>query len=87
MIRSLFGSAAEDQEVTSIVNRALEALRKAGADVSDAVLPGLEDLLRNSSMINADFKFDLAEYLAKVENPPVKSLGEILYRGLYIAAL
>ena len=87
VIRSLFGSAEEDQEVTSIVNRALEALRKAGADVSDAVVPGLEDLLRNSSMINADFKFDLAEYLAKVENPPVKSLGEILDRGLYHAAL
>ena len=87
VIRSLFGSAAEDQEVTSIVNRALEAMRKAGADVSDAVVPGLEDLLRNSSMINSDFKFDLAEYLAKVENTPVKSLGEILDRGLYHAAL
>jgi Asp-tRNA(Asn)/Glu-tRNA(Gln) amidotransferase A subunit family amidase len=87
VIRSLFGSAPEDQEVTSIVNRALETMRKAGADVSDAVVPGLEDLLRNSSMINADFKFDFAEYLATVENPPVKSLGEILDRGLYHAAL
>ena len=87
VIRSLFGTAPEDQEVTSIVNRALETMRKAGADVSDAVVPGLEDLLRNSSMINADFKFDFAEYLATVENAPVKSLGEILDRGLYHAAL
>ena len=87
VIRSLFGTAAEDQEVTSIVNRAVDAMRQAGADVSDAVVPGLEDLLRNSSMIGSDFKFDLAEYLANVETPPVKSLGEILDRGLYHAAL
>ena len=38
-------------------------------------------------MINADFKFDLAEYLAKSGNAPVKSLGEILDRGLYHTAL
>ncbi len=87
VIRSLFGSAAEDQEVTGIVNKALEALKKAGAEVSDVVIPGLDDLLRDSSMINSDFKFDLADYLARFENPPVKSLGEILERGLYHTAL
>ena len=87
VIRSLFGTAPEDQEVTGIVNRALDGMRKAGADVSDAVIPGLDELLRDSSMIASDFKFDLSEYLAKVENPPVKSLGEILDRGLYHAAL
>ena len=38
-------------------------------------------------MINFDFKFDLAEYLAKSENPPVKSLADILDRGLFHAAL
>ncbi len=53
----------------------------------DVVIPGLDDLLRDSSMINADFKFDLADYLAKSGNPPVRSLGEILDRGLYHTAL
>jgi amidase len=38
-------------------------------------------------MINHDFKFDLAEYLAQSENPPVRSLGEMLDRGLFHAAL
>ena len=38
-------------------------------------------------MINADFKFDFADYLANAENPPVKSLGEILDRGLVHSAL
>lgn len=87
VLRSLFGTAAEDQEVSTIVQKALDALKKAGAEISDAPVPGLEDLLRDSSMINSDFKFDLAEYLAKSDNPPVKSLGEILDRGLFHAAL
>jgi Asp-tRNA(Asn)/Glu-tRNA(Gln) amidotransferase A subunit family amidase len=87
VVRSLFGSAAEDQEVTTIVTRSLEALKKAGAEVTDVVIPGLDDLLRDSSLITSDFKFDLMEYLAKSDNPPVHSLGEILDRGLYHSAL
>jgi Asp-tRNA(Asn)/Glu-tRNA(Gln) amidotransferase A subunit family amidase len=87
VVRSLFGSAPEDQEVTAVVNRALESLKKAGADVTDVAVPGLDDLLRDSSLINADFKFDLAEYLLRDGSAPVKSLGEILERGLYHTAL
>jgi Asp-tRNA(Asn)/Glu-tRNA(Gln) amidotransferase A subunit family amidase len=87
VVRSLFGTAPEDQEVTAVVQKALEALKTAGAEVSDVVIPGLDDLLRDSSMINSDFKFDLAAYLATVPDAPVKSLGEILDRGLYHTAL
>jgi Asp-tRNA(Asn)/Glu-tRNA(Gln) amidotransferase A subunit family amidase len=87
VLRTLFGSAPEDQEVTGIVQKSLDALKAAGADVVDVAVPGLEDLLRDSSMINADFKFDLAEYLAGAPNPPVTSLGDILERGLYHQAL
>jgi amidase len=87
VVRGLFGAAPEDQEVTTIINRSLETLRKAGAEISDVEIPGLDDLLRDSSMITADFKFDLMEYLAKAENPPVHSLTEILDRGLYHSAL
>ncbi len=87
VVRSLFGTAPEDQEVTGILQKALEALKAAGAEVSDVVIPGLDDLLRDSSMINSDFKFDLADYLATVPDAPVKSLGEILDRGLYHVAL
>ncbi|HUE88071.1 MAG TPA: amidase family protein [Vicinamibacterales bacterium] len=87
VVRSLFGSAPEDQEVTTIVNRALEAMTKAGAEVNDVVVPGLDDLLRDSSLIGSDFKFDLMEYLARSDHPPVRSLTDILNRGLYHAAL
>jgi hypothetical protein len=43
--------------------------------------------LRESSVIGDEFKFDLAAYLAKQPNAPVKSLGEILDRGLHHAEL
>jgi amidase len=87
VVRSLFGSAPEDGEVTGIVNSSVEAMRKAGATVTDVVIPGLDDLLRDSSLIASDFKFDLMEYLAKSPDAPVKSLGEILQRGLYHSEL
>ena len=87
VVRSLFGAAAEDQEVAGIVQKAVDGLKQGGAEVSDVVIPGLEELLRDSSMIGHDFKFDLAEYLAGARNPPVRSLGEILDRGLFHTAL
>ena len=87
VVRELFGSAQEDQEVTTIINKALDTLKKAGVEVIDAEIPGLNDLLRDSSMINHDFKFDLAEYLKRDGHAPVASLGEILDRGLYHTAL
>jgi amidase len=87
VVRSLFGSAAEDQEVTTVVQQALDGMKKGGAEIVDVIVPGLDDLLRDSSMINHDFKFDLADYLARAGGAPVNSLGEILDRGLYHHAL
>jgi amidase len=87
VVRALFGTAPEDQEVTAVVNKALDAMKQSGAEVLDVVVPGLDDLLRDSSLITAEFKFDLADYLGRHEDAPVKSLGEILERGLYHAAL
>lgn len=87
IVRSLFGSAPEDQEVTRIVNTALEAIKKSGAELSDVVVPGLDELLRDSSLIGSDFKFDIMDYLASAPGAPVTSLGEILERGLYHSAL
>jgi amidase len=53
----------------------------------EITVPGLDDLLRDSSVIADEFKFDLAAYLAKQPNAPVKSLGEIIDRGLHHAEL
>ncbi|MDP2053604.1 MAG: amidase family protein [Acidobacteriota bacterium] len=83
VLRGLFGTAPEDDEVGNLVRKALDAMKAQGADVVDITVPGLDDLLRDSSVIADEFKFDLAAYLAKQPNAPVKSLGEIIERGLH----
>jgi Asp-tRNA(Asn)/Glu-tRNA(Gln) amidotransferase A subunit family amidase len=87
MLRSLFGTAPEDQEVANAIQRSIDILKDSGAEVIDVTIPGLDDLLRDSSLIAAEFKFDLADYLARHPGAPVKSLQEILDRGLYHLAL
>jgi amidase len=87
VLRSLWGTAPEDDEVAGILRKALDGFKAQGAEVMDVVVPGLDELLRDSSLIGDEFKFDLAAYLAKIPNAPVKSLGEILDRGLNHAEL
>jgi amidase len=87
VLRALWGSAPEDDEVAGIVRKALDGFKAQGAEVIDVTVPGLEDLIRDSSVIADEFKFDLAAYLATIPNAPVKSLGEILERGLHHAEL
>ena len=83
VLRSLWGTAPEDEEVAVILRRALDAMKAQGAEVVDIAVPGLDDLLRDSSVIADEFKFDLMAYLAKQPNAPVKSLGEVVERGLH----
>ena len=87
VLRGLFGTAPEDDEVGNLVRKALEAMKAQGAEVVDATVPGLDDLLNESSVIGDEFKFDLAAYLARHPGAPVKTLGEILDRGLNHEAL
>lgn len=83
VLRSLWGTAPEDEEVAVVLRRALDAMKAQGAEVVDIAVPGLDDLLRDSSVIADEFKFDLMAYLAKQPNAPVKSLGDVIERGLH----
>lgn len=76
-----------DEAVTEVVRAALDRMADAGAEVLAVDLPGMEDLLENTSLIAHEFKFDLAEYLARTPGAPVDSLGDILDRGLHHQAL
>jgi amidase len=83
IVRSLFGATPDDQEVTRIIDTWIAALKKAGAEPIDVDIPGLDELLRDSSLIDAEFKFDFIDYLARHPEAPVKSLNEILERGFF----
>jgi Asp-tRNAAsn/Glu-tRNAGln amidotransferase A subunit and related amidases len=87
VVKNLFGASPEDEEVGAIDRRALESMRRAGAELIDVSLPGIDELMRGSSLIDAEFKFDLSEYLKRWPDAPVHSLGEILERGDYASAL
>lgn len=87
VLRGLFGTAPEDAEVAELIQKALDVMKAQGADVVDAAIPGLDDLISNSSVITDEFKFDLAAYLATHPGAGVTSLGDILERGLYHEAM
>lgn len=87
LLMPLFGSAPEDEEVARIVRATLDDLHSLGAGVVEVPFPELDDLLRNTSVINAEFKFDLLDFLSAYPTAPVHSLGEILLGGKYHPAV
>ncbi|HYN06649.1 MAG TPA: amidase family protein [Vicinamibacterales bacterium] len=87
VLMPLFGDAPEDGEVGGIVRASLDTAKQHGAAVVEMPMPNLTELLRATSVIDAEFKFDLSDYLSAASAPPVRSLGEILDRGLYHQAL
>ncbi len=71
--------------VTEVIRAALEEMEGLGATVVDVSLP--DGVLSGTGLIDYDFKFDLADYLAGIPDAPVTSLGEIIEAGLHHEAL
>jgi len=82
-----FGTEADDQEGARIVHAALDKLKARGATLVDVAIPKLDSIVGAAAVINYEFKYDLIDYLAKIPNAPVKSLGDALDNGLYDVAL
>jgi amidase len=82
ILEPLFGDASDDQEVIRIVRASMEDFNKQGATAVTVAMPELLAALDGSSVINLEFKEDLANYLAKNGNAPVHSLEEIVRGGL-----
>ena len=87
ILEPLFGDASDDQEVIRIVRASIEDLKKQGATAVAVPMPELTAALEGSSVINTEFKEDLANYLSKNGNPPVHSLDEIVRGGLLHSSL
>jgi len=85
VLRTLFGSGADHQEVNRVMANALEVLKEQGA-----VLVEVEDAAFDTGMLASDldvqkweYKYDLDNYLKTVPNPPVHSLAELIATGNY----
>jgi Asp-tRNA(Asn)/Glu-tRNA(Gln) amidotransferase A subunit family amidase len=87
ILKPLFGTAPEDEEVAAIVREAASAFRDLGAAVAEVEVPDLDALLQGTSVINAEFKFNLRDYLASFSSPPVRTLTEILASGRFSPAV
>ncbi len=87
VLAELFGDTDADAEVANLVRGALGRLRASGAVTVDVLVPDFAERLRGTSVIDYEFKFQLANYLAAQPAPAVRSLGEILERGLHHEAL
>ena len=83
VVRSLFGNAPDDEEVARVVQQAIDRLKAIGAEPVDVVVPGLDDLLRDGSVIVHEFKTDLGTYLKGVPNAPLVDPEKIVTEGLY----
>jgi Asp-tRNA(Asn)/Glu-tRNA(Gln) amidotransferase A subunit family amidase len=87
VLTALFGTAPEDSEVGGITRGAIDAMRQLGADVVEITIPGFEELLQGTSVIAAEFKFDLMDFLAPFPAAPVKTLAAIIASGKYDPAI
>lgn len=76
-----------DADVADTVRAAARALKALGADVVEVNMPDFDDLIAGSSAIVLETKFDLIDYFARPGGAPVKSLREIIDKGLYDRAL
>jgi Asp-tRNA(Asn)/Glu-tRNA(Gln) amidotransferase A subunit family amidase len=87
LLKNLFGTAPEDEEVAGLVRKALDAIKPHGVELVEVTVPGLDETLQGSSLINHEFKTDLIAYLSQFPNAPVRSLADILEKGAFHAAL
>jgi amidase len=87
ILEPLFGDASDDPEVLRTVREAIDEMKKYGATVISIPMPDLTTLLEGSSVIDFEFKEDLAAYLAQNNAAPVHSLQEIFDAGLIHSSL
>jgi Asp-tRNA(Asn)/Glu-tRNA(Gln) amidotransferase A subunit family amidase len=87
VVTSMFGTAPEDAEVAGLVRKAIETIHALGADVAEITIPRYDELMQGTSVINAEFKFDLMDFLLKYPGAPIRNLGEILASGKYDPAV
>ncbi len=76
-----------DGDVADTIRAAARSMKALGAEVVEVNIPDFDELIAGSSAIILETKFDLMDYFARPGGAPVKSLREIIDKGLYDKAL
>ncbi len=79
-------TSAPNGAVTRVIRAAVGRMQEHGAEVVEVQIEGLDELLRNTSVINIEFTTDVATYLRR-SGAPISSIKELLDCGQYHAAL
>jgi Asp-tRNA(Asn)/Glu-tRNA(Gln) amidotransferase A subunit family amidase len=87
VLESLFGGPADDAEMIRLVRAAIDAMKEQGADIVTIEIANLDSLIAGSGLIDHEFKFDLADFLAASPGAMVRSVDDILRTGLYHVSL
>jgi amidase len=87
VLDAYFGADADDRVVGTLVREALERMEEAGAEIVPLEIPRLDSLGQGAAVIDHEFKWDLADYLAATPDAPIDSLGDVLALGLIHDAL
>ena len=85
LLVELVGEAGEDRPVRDVIEAAIGEMQDQGAETVEIGESGLLELLEGSGL--QEFRFDLADYLRQTPDAPVRSLEEIVERGLFHEAL
>ena len=76
-----------DADIGDTIRAAARSMRALGAEVIEVDMPDFDDVIAGTAAILYETKFDLVDYFNRPGIEPVKSLGEILDKGLFDKAL
>jgi amidase len=76
-----------DADIADTIRAAARSMRALGAEVIEVDMPDFDDVIAGTGAILYETKFDLVDYFSRPGIEPVKSLGEILEKGLFDKAL
>ena len=62
-------------------------MKKQGAEVIDVAIPDFDAIMSGTSLIDAEFKADINEYLSHVPDAAIRTLGDAIDGGLLHAAI
>lgn len=85
VLKTMFGSAAEHQDVNKVMAAAIIVLKRAGAEVVEIDAPLLDagKLNTDNDVQKYEFKALINTYLSTMPNAPAKTLSEVIASGKF----
>ncbi len=83
LLEELLGDTGAERPVRTVIEAAVEEMTAQGAVAIELGDTDFASLTQGASLIGLEFKFDFDAYLAQTPGAPVRSLAELVDRGLY----